>query len=106
MARKNESSWFPVKMFYKNGASADMALDKNTLFGPALQNETTSYLYKNEKIRKDETVLWNPDKHITISLKGYERAHQDGDIELLGKITEAGFPLGCTFGGCITLKKQ
>ena len=103
--KMNNSSWFPVAMFFKNGCDPAFALDKNTLFGPALQNEKTSYLYENEKIKKDETVLWNPDKHITISLKSYEKVHQDQDVERLGKITKAGFPLGCTFGGCISLKK-
>ena len=104
MKKSNKSSWFPMKLFYPKGAPSGMALDKNTLFGPALQNETTSYLYKNEKIMKDETVLWNPGLHITISLKGYEKAHKDNDVELLGKITKAGFPLGCTFGGVLSWK--
>lgn len=104
--KHNESSWFPVKMFYPKGGDPAMALDKNTLFGPAKQNEMTSYLYEKERIKKDETVLWNPDLHITISLKGYEKAHQDNDTERLAKITKAGFPLGCTFGGCISLKSK
>ena len=45
----------------------------------------------------------NPDKHITVSLASYERAHQENDAEALGKITRAGIPLGCTFGGAISL---
>ena len=102
----NESSWFPVTMFkneiHKDSGFAD---GKGVLFGPAKQKEMTSYLYPKEKILKDETVLWNPELHITISLKGYEKAHQENDVEKLGKITKAGIPLGMTFGGCIKLKK-
>lgn len=106
MSRKNESSWFPVSMFKKefqnNGWSA---CDPNVLFGPAKQNERTSYLYKNEFIPKDSTVIWNPDLHITVSLKSYEKAHQEQDAEALGKITKAGIPILCTFGGCVKLHK-
>ena len=36
----------------------------------------------------------------------YEKAHQDQDAEALGKISKLGIPLGLTFGGAISLKKE
>ena len=104
MSKRNNSSWFPIAMFSRDWEKSGVsACDKNILFGPCLQDERTSYLHENEFIKKDSTVIWNPDKHITVSLASYERAHQENDAEALGKITRAGIPLGCTFGGAISL---
>lgn len=104
MNKHNESSWFPIAMFLKT--KADKLEFKDVLFGPAKQVEHVSYPYPKEVIRRDETVVWNPKLHKTVSLKSYERAHQMQDIDALGKISKAGIPLGCDFGGTLELKKK
>lgn len=97
MNRNNTSSWFPMKLY-------DKTAQDGVLFGPAKQPEKTSYLYPNEKIKKDETVIWVPAEHKTVSLKSYERAHLENDIEKLGLISKIGIALGCTFGSLIRVK--
>ena len=99
MSRNNQSSWFPMKVYVKSAPNGVM-------FGPCLQNEKTNYPYPNEKIKKDSIVIWVPAEHKTVSLASYERAHQEQDIEALGKISRLGIPLDCTFGGAISLKKE
>lgn len=96
--RGNTNSWFPMKAVC-NGAP------KGVFFGPALQNEKTSYVYPDEFIQKDATVIWVPDLKKTVSLVSYEKAHQLNDSEALSKITAIGIPLNCSFGGCIKLVK-
>ena len=103
MSRHNESSWFPVAMFLKS--KEDKLEYKDVLFGPAKQVEHVNYPYPKETIKLDETVVWNPKQHKTVSLKSYEKAHQEQDLDALGKISKAGIPLGCDFGGTISLKK-
>lgn len=82
----------------------DKTASSDILFGPALQAESLNYPYEKEKVKKDETVIWSPANHKTVSLKSYEKAHQTQDIEALGKISKLGIPLGCTFGNAIKLK--
>lgn len=103
MSRFNQSSWFPVAMFLKDPAAKAAA--EGVLFGPAKQREVNNYIYPKEVIKKDETVIWNPNEHKTVSLKAYEAALKSEDVELIGKISKLGIPLGCTFGGCIDWKK-
>lgn len=104
MSRNNTSSWFPLAMLVKTQKEKESC--KDILFGPAKQVEHLFYLYPNEIVKKDETVLWSPKERKTISLKSYEKAHQDQDIVALGKISKLGIPLGLTFGGTISLKKE
>lgn len=104
MSRSNTSSWFPMEMFIKDPAEKKAC--KGVMFGPAKQAEHLNYPYPNEFVKKDETVLWNPELHKTVSLKSYEKAHQEQDVEALGKISKIGIPLDCTFGGSISLKKE
>lgn len=104
MNRNNTSSWFPMEMFIKDPIEKKAC--KGILFGPAKQVEHLFYLYPNEVVKKDETVIWSPKEHKTVSLKSYEKAHQDQDAEVLGKIAKLGIPLGCTFGGTISFKKE
>lgn len=99
MSRSNQSSWFPMSVYDKSAAEGIM-------FGPCLQNEYVNYPYPKEKIKKDEVVIWATRDHKTVSLKSYEKAHQEQDIEALGKIGKLGIPLGCNFGGSISLKKE
>lgn len=84
----------------------DKSVKDNILVGPATVKQFSNYLYPNEQISKDEIILWNPELHKTVSLKSYEKAHQEEDVEALGKISKIGIPLGCTFGGAISLKKE
>ena len=95
----NTSSWFQLRMF-------DKTADKGILFGPAKQVEHLNYPYEKETVKKDETVIWVPSEHKSISLKSYERAHQNSDHDALCKISKLGIPLGLTFGGAISLKKE
>ena len=117
MSRSNTSSWFPLAKFVSDQSAKREC--KGILFGPAKQAERLFYLYPNENVKKYETVIWSPREHKTISLKSYEKAHQDQDApvrcragrggkdaEALGKITKLGIPLGLTFGGAISLKKE
>lgn len=104
MSRNNTSSWFPVAMFVKS--KKEKSSCDSILFGPAKQVEHVNYPYPNETIVKDETVIWCPRERKTVSLKSYEKAHQDQDIEALGKISCLGIPLGNTFGGTISLNKE
>ena len=93
----NKNSWFSIKMYVKDA-------DDGIFFGPALQREHTSYVYPNETIPMNATVIWVPAEHKTVSLASYEKAHQTGDQDALCKISKLGIPLGCTFGGCISIK--
>lgn len=95
----NESGWYQMRMF-------DKTASKDVLFGPAKQIEHTSYIYPKETIQKDETVIWSPVDHKTVSLKSYEKAHKTCDQEALAKISRAGIPLGCTFGGLLNLSSK
>ena len=104
MSRNNTSSWFPLARFVSDQSAKREC--KGILFGPAKQAERLFYLYPNENVKKYETVIWSPREHKTISLKSYEKAHQDQDAEALGKISKLGIPLGLTFGGVISLKKE
>ena len=107
MSRSNTSSWFPIAMFLKT--PEEKTASKNILFGPAKQTEYLSYPYPDETVVKDETVIWMPKLHKTISLKSYERAHLEHDNKTLGEFTKMGLPLGCTFGGTLkwpTVKKN
>jgi len=96
--RGNSNSWFHMNAICKSAP-------KGVFFGPALQNEKTSYLYPDEFIQKDATVIWVPGLKKTVSLVSYEKAHQENDKEALAKITSLGIPLNCNFGGCIKLVK-
>ena len=90
----NISSWFPMSVYTKKPTPGIM-------FGPAKTIEYNSYIYPNEKIKKNETVIWVPNLHKTVSLKTYEKAHQTKDQNALNKIQSLGIPLNCTFGGII-----
>lgn len=96
--RGNSNSWFPMKAVCKGAPHG-------VFFGPALQNEKTSYVYPDEFIQKDATVIWVPGLKKTVSLTSYERAHQQDDGEALAKISSLGIPLKCDFGGCVKLVK-
>lgn len=93
----NQSSWFPMTMF-------DKSADKGVLFGPCLQAELLNYPYEKERVKKNETVIWVPAEHKSVSLKSYERAHLEHDHDALCKISKLGIPLGCTFGGTLKFK--
>ena len=69
--------------------------DDGIFLGPALQREHTSYVYPNETIPMNATVIWVPAEHKTVSLASYEKAHQTGDQDALCKISKLGIPLGC-----------
>lgn len=92
--RGNSNSWFPMNAVCKSAP-------RGVFFGPALQNEKTSYLYEGEFICKDAMVIWVPGLKKTVSLVSYERAHLSNDNEALAKIASLGIPLNCSFGGCI-----
>lgn len=83
----------------------DKSVRGKVLFGPCLQKEKSNFMYENEVIPKNSTVIWVPDEHKTVSLVSYERAHQENDTKLLDKLVSIGIPLNCTFGGCISLTK-
>lgn len=92
----NKNSWFSMRVYDKNAPTG-------VFFGPALQNEKINIPYEGEKVKKNETVIWVPDEHKTVSLKSYEKAHATQDQEALSKISALGIPLGCTFGGTLDL---
>lgn len=96
--RGNSNSWFPMTAVCKEAPGG-------VFFGPALQNEKTSYVFPDEWIPKDATVVWVPKLKKTVSLAAYEKAHQTADSEALGKISRLGIPFGCDFGGCLRLTR-
>lgn len=83
----NNSSWFPLSRFTKQGCHFDWMMGVTKFFG------VKDFLFPNKTIMKNDTVFWNRTLKANISLESYQEVQMSKDPELLKKCEKIGLPM-------------